>query len=123
MASFVNRENRGGRDGQQILYDETFAAHPPAARLRPGDTVITKLLYSRGRDETGKVILDGDNVLTGPFFIEGGSQFAWTKCGSIGIGAGMEFASFWTHWRPEVSKAWSPHSAATNGFSLEGAMR
>ncbi|HUQ95424.1 MAG TPA: acetamidase/formamidase family protein [Bryobacteraceae bacterium] len=52
-------------------YYETFAAHPPAARLRPGDTVITKLLDSRGRDETGKLILDGDNVLTGPFYIEG----------------------------------------------------
>src|ERR1044072_8681185 len=52
-------------------YYETFAAHPPAARLHPGDTVITKLLDSRGRDETGKVILDGDNVLTGPFYIEG----------------------------------------------------
>jgi amidase len=52
-------------------YYETFAAHPPAARLRPGDTVITKLLDSRGRDETGKLILDGDNILTGPFYIEG----------------------------------------------------
>src|SRR5215467_14520838 len=52
-------------------YYETFAAHPPAARLRPGDTVVTKLLDSRGRDETGKLILDGDNVLTGPFYVEG----------------------------------------------------
>jgi len=52
-------------------YYETFAAHPPAARLHPGDTIITKLLDSRGRDETGKLIHDGDNVLTGPFYIEG----------------------------------------------------
>ena len=52
-------------------YYETFAAHAPAARLRPGDTVVTKLLDSRGRDETGNLILDGDNVLTGPFYIEG----------------------------------------------------
>src|SRR5512140_666667 len=52
-------------------YYETFAAHPPEARLRPGDTVVTKLLDSRGRDETGKLILDGDNVLTGPFYVEG----------------------------------------------------
>src|SRR5262245_40040139 len=52
-------------------YYETFAAHSPVARLRAGDTVVTKLLDSRGRDETGKLILDGDNVLTGPFFIEG----------------------------------------------------
>lgn len=47
-------------------YYETFSTHEPAARLRPGDTVVTKLLDSRGRDETGKLILDGDNVLTGP---------------------------------------------------------
>jgi amidase len=53
-------------------YYVTFsAAHPPAARIHPGDTVITKLLDSRGRDETGKLILDGDNVLTGPFYVDG----------------------------------------------------
>ena len=52
-------------------YYETFSTHEPAVRLRPGDTVVTKLLDSRGRDETGKLILDGDNVLTGPFYIEG----------------------------------------------------
>jgi amidase len=53
-------------------YYITFsAAHPPLAHLRPGDTVITKCLDSRGRDETGKQIFDGDNVLTGPFYIEG----------------------------------------------------
>ena len=52
-------------------YHETFGAHEPIARLRPGDTVVTKLLDSRGRDETGKLIHDGDNVLTGPFYIEG----------------------------------------------------
>src|SRR6266508_1120338 len=53
-------------------YYETFSAlHPPVARIRPGDTVFTKLLDSRGRDHTGKLILDGDNVLSGPFYVEG----------------------------------------------------
>lgn len=53
-------------------YYDTFSfAHPPVARIRPGDTVVTKLLDSRGRDETGKLILDADNVLTGPFYVEG----------------------------------------------------
>ena len=53
-------------------YYITFsAAHPPIAHLRPGDTVITKCLDSRGHDETGKLILDADNVLTGPFYVEG----------------------------------------------------
>ena len=53
-------------------YYDTFSfAHAPVARVRPGDTVITKTLDSRGRDETGKLIHDADNVLTGPFYIEG----------------------------------------------------
>ena len=53
-------------------YYITFSAvHPPVARLRRGDVVITKCLDSRGRDETGKLIFDGDNVLTGPFYVEG----------------------------------------------------
>ncbi len=52
-------------------YYETFSTHEPVARIKPGDTVVTKLLDSRGRDETGKLILDGDNVLTGPFYVEG----------------------------------------------------
>ncbi len=52
-------------------YYDTFAAHPPVARLQPGDTVVTKLLDSRGRDENGKLVLDAGNVLIGPFFIEG----------------------------------------------------
>jgi amidase len=52
-------------------YYVTFsAAHPPIAHMRPGDTVITKCLDSRGHDEAGKLILDADNVLTGPFYIE-----------------------------------------------------
>ena len=37
-------------------YYTTFsAAHPPVAHVPPGDTVITKCLDSRGRDETGKL--------------------------------------------------------------------
>jgi hypothetical protein len=53
-------------------YYVTFSVgHPPIAHLRPGDTVVTKCLDSRGRDETGKLILDADNVLTGPFSIDG----------------------------------------------------
>ncbi|MFN0171256.1 MAG: acetamidase/formamidase family protein [Bryobacteraceae bacterium] len=56
---------------QPDRYHDTFAAHPPIAKIRPGDTVVTKLLDSRGRDHTGKLILDADNVLTGPFYIEG----------------------------------------------------
>jgi amidase len=53
-------------------YYTTFsAAHPPVARVQPGDTVVTTCLDSRGRNEAGKLILDSGNVLTGPFYIEG----------------------------------------------------
>ena len=52
-------------------YYITFSAAHPIAHLRPGDIVITKCLDSRGRDETGKLVFDGDNVLTGPFYVEG----------------------------------------------------
>src|SRR5579871_731706 len=60
------------RQIQPDRYYVTFSAtHQPVARLRPGDTVMTRTLDSRGRDQTGKLILDADNVLTGPFYIEG----------------------------------------------------
>ncbi len=53
-------------------YYDTFSyAHPPVGRIQPGDRVVTKLLDSRGHDEHGKLILYADNVLTGPFYIEG----------------------------------------------------
>ncbi len=53
-------------------YYDTFSyAHPPVGRIRSGDRVVTKLLDSRGHDEHGKLVIYADNVLTGPFFIEG----------------------------------------------------
>jgi len=53
-------------------YYVTFSAvHQPIAQVHAGDTVITKCLDSRGRDETGRLILDGDNVLNGPFYVDG----------------------------------------------------
>ncbi len=52
-------------------YDTFSAAHPPVGTIKPGDRVITKLLDSRGHDHTGKLIIYADNVLTGPFYIEG----------------------------------------------------
>jgi hypothetical protein len=62
-------------------YYVTFsAAHEPIAHLRAGDTVVTKCLDSRGRDETGKLILDDDNVLTGPFMSKAlsGVTLSWS---------------------------------------------
>jgi acetamidase/formamidase len=67
-AALIGETHRISPDRYYITF---AAAHPPVAHLRPGDTVITKCLDSRGRDESGKLILDADNVLTGPFYIDG----------------------------------------------------
>lgn len=45
--------------------------HPVLAKIRPGDTVVTKTLDAGGYDENGNKAGERGNPLTGPFFIEG----------------------------------------------------
>ena len=53
-------------------YYNTFSrAHPPLARIRPGETVATKTIDASGRDESGTVRARPSNPLTGPFYVEG----------------------------------------------------
>jgi acetamidase/formamidase len=52
-------------------YSTTFGNHPPALRIRPGDTVVTTTVDANGQDATGEPITARGNPLTGPFFIEG----------------------------------------------------
>jgi len=53
-------------------YHHTFSrAHAPAARVRPGDTVVTKALDAGGQDERGARLAEPGNPLTGPFYVEG----------------------------------------------------
>jgi acetamidase/formamidase len=53
-------------------YYNTFSrAHAPLARIRPGETVVTKTIDASGRDETGTVRARPSNPLTGPFYVEG----------------------------------------------------
>src|SRR5687768_15339990 len=53
-------------------YYNTFSrAHPPLARIKPGETVATKTIDASGRDETGTVRARPSNPLTGPFYVEG----------------------------------------------------
>ena len=53
-------------------YYNTFSrAHPPLARIRPGETVATKTIDASGRDDTGTVRARPSNPLTGPFYVEG----------------------------------------------------
>ena len=53
-------------------YYNTFSrAHPPLARIRPGETIATKTIDASGRDEAGMVRARPSNPLTGPFYVEG----------------------------------------------------
>lgn len=53
-------------------YYNTFSrAYAPLARIRPGETVVTKTLDASGRDDTGTVRARPPNPLTGPFYVEG----------------------------------------------------
>lgn len=53
-------------------YYNTYSfAHPPALRIKSGDTVITKTIDAAGVDDQGKTVAPGGNPETGPFYIEG----------------------------------------------------
>jgi amidase len=53
-------------------YYRTFnRAYPVLARIKPGDTVVTKTLDSGGQDYESKHLSEPGNPLTGPFFVEG----------------------------------------------------
>lgn len=41
------------------------------ARIKPGDSVVTKTIDAGGYDENGKSVGERSNPLTGPFYIEG----------------------------------------------------
>ncbi len=55
------------------VYYRTFThAHPVLARVKPGDTVVTKTLDAFGNDEKGvRRHPESGNPLTGPFYVEG----------------------------------------------------
>ncbi|MBI3682182.1 MAG: acetamidase/formamidase family protein [Acidobacteria bacterium] len=45
--------------------------HPVLARIKPGDTVVTRTIDAGGYDEKGAKAGERGNPLTGPFFLEG----------------------------------------------------
>ena len=65
----------GFGETHEVFPDRFYAtfsfAHEPVATVKPGDTVSTTLLDSRGHDKNGKLVIYADNVLTGPFLVEG----------------------------------------------------
>lgn len=52
-------------------YTTYSAAHPPALRIKSGDTVVTKTIDAAGVDYQGKAVSTAGNPETGPFYIEG----------------------------------------------------
>jgi amidase len=67
--------NVAGAQPRQIVaetyYNTFYRAHPVLARIRPGETIVTKTIDASGRDHTGTVKGRPPNPLTGPFFVEG----------------------------------------------------
>jgi acetamidase/formamidase len=52
-------------------YNAFSRSYPVLARIRPGDTVRTKTLDSRGMSDNNVQLGNPGNALTGPFYIEG----------------------------------------------------
>ena len=52
-------------------YNSFDHRHPVLARIKPGDTVVTRTVDAGGYDESGKRAGTRSNPLTGPFYIEG----------------------------------------------------
>jgi acetamidase/formamidase len=55
----------------QTYYNTFSRAHAVLARVRPGDTVVTKTIDASGRDEKGTQVARPSNPLTGAFYVEG----------------------------------------------------
>ncbi|MBL8176279.1 MAG: acetamidase/formamidase family protein [Bryobacterales bacterium] len=53
------------------LYNSFDHRHPVLARIRSGDTVVTKTADAGGYDWNGKKAGERGNPLTGPFYVEG----------------------------------------------------
>lgn len=53
------------------FYTTLSSAHPPALRIKTGDTVSTATLDDQGADAAGKVLAEGPSPQTGPFYVEG----------------------------------------------------
>ena len=51
-------------------YWNSFGSHPPALRIRPGDTVITSTVDASGLDQLEQPVAQGSNPETGPFYVE-----------------------------------------------------
>src|SRR3990170_822023 len=53
------------------FYNTFSFAHPPALRIKSGDTVVTVTADAGGNDANDRRVASGPNPQTGPFYIEG----------------------------------------------------
>lgn len=53
------------------FYNTFSFAHPPALRIKPGDTVITTTIDAGGIDANDRTVASGPNPQTGPFYVDG----------------------------------------------------
>lgn len=52
-------------------YHTTIGWHEPVLKVRPGDSISTTTVDARGRDQSGEIVTERGNPMTGPFYIEG----------------------------------------------------
>jgi amidase len=53
------------------FYNSFHHRHAVLQKVKSGDVVVTRSIDASGRDENGKVVAEGPNPLTGPFYVEG----------------------------------------------------
>ena len=53
------------------FYNSFDHRHEVLARIKPGETIVTKTIDAGGYDENTKKMAEPSNPLTGPFFVEG----------------------------------------------------
>ena len=84
-------------------YYNTFSrAHKPLARIRPGETVVTKTIDASGYDDTGTARGVRPNPLTGPFYVEGAEPGEYSYPAVIQTADGLVHITY--TWRRERIK-------------------
>jgi acetamidase/formamidase len=54
-----------------VFYDTLSGTHPAALKIKSGDRVMTTTLDDMGMGADGKMVAEGVNPQTGPFYVEG----------------------------------------------------
>jgi hypothetical protein len=103
--------NEVNYDPGDRLYFTYCYAHPPAIRIKPGDSVITRtrdacndVFSPSDKTVTEKIDLTKVNPQTGPFYVEGAEPS--DRSSSIAIGAGALLFQVSACWRRSTRQRW-----------------